>query len=339
MIGLAAKVAFLSKPNAYPEVPAGVEAKETHMSWVFLTDRHAYKLKKPVRTGFLDYGTIAARQRNCRREIRLNRRLAPGVYLGAVALRHDGRTGLHLGGGGRAVDWLVKMRRLPEEWTLERRIAGGTVRATDIRRLGRRLAAFFRSAAMGRISANAYLRDLQEAVRANCGELAWPRFGLPRDTVENLAAVQLAFLGRHGDLLRGRAAARRVREGHGDLRPEHIYCDGAPIVMDCLEFNRRLRTVDPVDELAYLAMECERLGDPRIGPWLFDTYRRETGDSPPNSLITFHKCFRACLRATIAVWHVADAGVREPERWRKRALQYLDWAERYGRALAEPGPA
>lgn len=338
MVSLAAKVAFLSRPEAYPEGPVSVETKETHMSWVFLTDLHAHKLKKPARTGFLDYGTIAARRRNCQREVRLNRRLAPGIYLGTVPLRCDRQTGLHLGGRGRAVDWLVKMKRLPEERTLERRIASGTVRETDIRRLGRKLTVFFRTAPEGRIPANTYLRDVRDTVRANRAELARPRFGLPKDEVERLAAVQLAFLTRHGDLLRNRADARWVREGHVDLRPEHVYCNGAPLVMDCLEFSRRLRTVDPVDELAYLAMECERLGHPLVGRWLFDTYRRETGDFPPDVLVAFYECFRAYLRAKIAIWHLADAEVRDPERWRKRTLQYLAWAERYGRLLDGAGP-
>ena len=338
MVSLAAKVAFLSRADSYAEGADTVETKETHMSWVFLTDDYAYKLKKPVRTSFLDYGTIAARRRNCQREVRLNRRLAPGIYLGTVPLRIDARTGLHLKGASRVVDWLVKMKRLPAEGTLEHRIAAGTVRETDIRRLGRILAAFFRSAPDGRGAPHAHLCRTMEAVRADHGELARPRFGLPKEKVNRLAAAQLSFLARHGDLLQGRAEARRIREGHGDLRPEHVYCNGTPIVMDCLEFNRRLRMLDPVDELAYLAMECERLGNERVGRWLFDTYRRETGDFPPRGLIDFYKCSRAYLRAKISIWHIADVSVPAPERWRRRAHQYLACAENYARRLDGTGP-
>lgn len=323
MVNLAAKVAFLARPDAYPEGTAAVEVKETHMSWVFLTARHAYKLKKPRRTSFLDYGTIEARRLNCRREVRLNHRLAPDIYLGIVPLRYSARHGLRLGDSGRVIDWLVKMRRLSSERTLEHRISAGTVRETDIRGLGHRLVAFFRSAPVTPIGPDAYLRTLAAAVRDNRTELSRPVFALPGGTVDRLAASQLSFLERHGDLLQSRARTRHIREGHGDLRPEHVYCDGTPVVMDCLEFNRSLRMLDPVDELAYLAMECERLGAPRVGNWLFEIYAGETGDHPPEFLVGFYKCFRAFLRAKIAIWHLADDSVRQPDRWRGRALTYL----------------
>jgi aminoglycoside phosphotransferase family enzyme len=333
MIRLAHKVAFLARADTYPETTSPVESKETHMSWVFLTDDFAYKLKKPVRTSFLDYGTIAARRESCLREVRLNRRLAPGIYLDAVALRHDVRTGLHLGGGGRTVDWLVKMKRLPVERTLEVRIAAGRVRRTDIRRLTRKLARYFASAPNAPIEPNVYLGSMVETIGTHRAELRNPRYALPRDRIDRLAALQIAFLARSGHLLRARAAARTIREGHGDLRPEHVYCDGVPIIMDCLEFNRRLRQLDPVDELSYLAMECERLGDPRIGRWLFADYRRETGDMPHPALVSFYKCFRAYVRATIAIRHLADAEMRDPGRWRSRSLDYLTIAERHARGL------
>lgn len=333
MVDLAAKVAFLERPGSYPEGTAAVEARETHMSWVFLTDRHAYKLKKPVKTSFLDYGTIAARRLNCRREVRLNRRLAPDIYLGVVALRHSARIGLHFGKSGRIVDWLVKMQRLAPERTLEYRILAGTVREEDLRRLGRRLATFFHNAPLVPVAPEDYFRALAKAIRDNQAELARPGFALPHGMVAHLAAAQLSFLRRNGDLLRKRAAAQYIREGHGDLRPEHVYCDGTPIVMDCLEFNRRLRMLDPVDELSYLTMECDRLGAPRVGEWLFDTYGRETGDRPPPALISFYKCFRAYLRAKIAVWHLADASVQQPARWRERTFEYLRCAETYAHVL------
>jgi aminoglycoside phosphotransferase family enzyme len=333
MMRLADKVAFLVRSDAYPEETSSVKTRETHMSWVFLTDDFAYKLKKPVRTDFLDYGTIAARRESCLREVRLNRSLAPGIYLGVVTLRHDVRTGLHLGGNGRTVDWLVKMKRLPVERTLEYRITAKRVRRADIRRLAQRLARYFISAPNAHIEPNTYLGSMVETIRTHRTELCHPRYALPKERVNRLAATQLAFLGRRATLVRSRAAARKIREGHGDLRPEHVYCDGVPIIMDCLEFNRRLRQLDPVDELSYLAMESERLGDPRVGLWLLADYERETADAPPPALISFYKCFRAYVRATIAIRHLADTVVLDPGRWRQRALDYLACAERHACGL------
>ncbi len=123
--GLGAKVAFLSRPGSYPEPTARVDTIETHMSWVFLTDRQAWKLKKPVRTTWLDFTTAAARRRNCEAELRLNRRLATDVYLEIVPLALDDGGRLRLGDGGGVIDWLVRMRRLPAARMLDRLIARG----------------------------------------------------------------------------------------------------------------------------------------------------------------------------------------------------------------------
>lgn len=333
-VELAAKVAYLGQPCAYPEETSTVEVKETHMSWVFLTEHHAYKLKKPVRYPFLDFTTIEARRANCEQEVLLNRRLAPDVYLDAVALCADGAGQLRLGGRGRVVDWLVKMRRLPAERTLESEIEAGRVRETDVRQLSRILTAFYRSADSMPMEAGAYSRRFEHDIRENREELGRPEFGLPRDRVDRLGTALLSFLSARRDVLEGRAG--RVIECHGDLRPEHIYLCGDPVVLDCLEFNREFRLLDPVDELAYLAMECDRLGAPFIENWVFDFYRGGTGDTAPRLMIDFYKCHRAYLRAKIAIWHLKEPDVPTPEKWRSRALHYLGVAQGY-LARIDPG--
>lgn len=163
--GLAAKIAFLQRPDSYPEQPTAVEAKETHMSWLFLTDAHAYKLKKPVRYDFLDFSTIEARRLNCEREVALNRRLAPDVYRGILPLTVDMVGRLHLAGPGRPIDWLVQMRRLPAEQTLEHAIITNQVREADVRRVVDRLAGFYRGAAPVAIGPRQYRRRFEESVR------------------------------------------------------------------------------------------------------------------------------------------------------------------------------
>lgn len=330
-VALAAKISFLRRPDAYPERPIAVEAKETHMSWLFLTDTHAYKLKKPVRYPFLDFSTIEARRLNCEREVDLNRRLAPDIYLGTLPLTVDPHGRLHLGGPGRPVDWLVQMRRLPVEQALEHAIIAHEVRETDVRRVVDRLADFYRCAAPVAIDPPQYRRSFEDDVRGNRRELERPLFALPLDIVEEPAAVQLAFLTAHGDLLEERARAGKIVEGHGDLRPEHIYLGAEPVVVDCLEFNRDFRILDPVDELAYLAMECDRLGAPFIDSWIFGAYGDRTSDRPPRALTEFYKCARAYLRAKIAIWHLDESEVREPSKWTRRAGEYLQLAQQYSR--------
>lgn len=332
-IGLAAKVAFLQRPDSYPEQPAAVEAKETHMSWIFLTDAHAYKLKKPVRYAFLDFSTIEARRLNCEQEVALNRRLAPNVYLGVLPLTIgiDGR--LHLAGPGHPIDWLVQMRRLPAEQTLEHAIVTNQVREADVRRIANHLGDFYRGATPIAIEPQEYLRRFKAGVLDSRRELARPLFRLPADLVAGLSEAQTGFLATVGDLLESRARAGRIVEGHGDLRPEHVYLGPEPVVMDCLEFNRQFRIQDPADELAYLAMECDRLGAPFITDWIFGTYGGRTNDRPPPSLIAFYKCYRAYLRAKIAIWHLDEPKVRDPSKWTRRAHEYLHLASEYRRSF------
>jgi len=156
-------------------------------------------------------------------------------------------------------------------------------------------------------------------------------FGLSRERVAGLAQAQLVFLEQHHALIDQRVLQGRIVEGHGDLRPEHICLTADPAIIDCLEFSRELRIADPADELAFLALECERLGKPIVARWFLETYTRVTGDEPPRALMQFHRTYRALRRAKIAAWHLQDPSVRDPDKWRERARCYV--------ALATPAPA
>ena len=328
-VSLEAKLAFLKRPEAYPEAGSQVEAVETHMSWVFLTAGHAYKLKKPVRYVYLDFSTVEARRLDCDEEVRLNRRLAPDVYLAVVPLTLGTEGQLSIGGQGETVDWLVKMQRLPEERMLDRLIGRGTVRQEEIIRLSRRLAGFYASAEALPVTPEAYRQTLARRIEDNARELASPEFGLAKDVPQGLARQQLNFLGSRASLFDGRVQRGRIVEGHGDLRPEHVCLLPEPVVIDCLEFNRAFRIVDPADELGYLALECERLNAPQIGRWLLEGYGAASGDAPPPGLLHFYQSCRAVLRAKLAVWHLRDDGRQQPGKWLAIAKEYLEWAQRH----------
>lgn len=332
------KVAFLASAATYSANTTEVEVIETHLSWVFLTERYAYKLKKPIRVRNIDYRTIEARHRNCIREVRLNQRLAPAVYLGVVGLTVDENGVFHLGGSGHTVDWLIKMRRLPADRTLEQGIVAGTLRQEDIDAIAHRLSRFYLDAPRISVSARRYWESLKTQTAETRRQLQQPVYALHREIVEEIAATLLGFLDQSRDLFTERAQSGHIVEGHGDLRPEHIYLCDEPIIVDCLEFNRQLRILDPASELAFLAMECERLGAPHVSDRLFDVYRNETGDDPPESLIAFHKGMHAYVRARIAISHFDDREVRQPEKWRQRTERYLGLASAYARSLHEDGP-
>lgn len=329
---LTEKVACLQRADAYPEPTARVEAVETHMSWVFLTDRHAYKLKKPVRHAFLDFSTLAARKAHCEEELRLNRRLAPEVYLDVVALNADAAGRLAVGGSGEPVEWLVKMRRLPRERMLDVVLARGEVRDEHVAALAEVLAGFYRSLAPVGLSLAEYRSLLVRDIEACRTELGDRLHGLPGDSFAATADALVAFIARESDLLQARLAAGRIVEGHGDLRPEHVCLLERPVVIDCLEFNREFRVLDVADELAYLAMECARLGAASIGDAIFTACCKRMGDRVPPRLLRFYCGYRALVRAKIATWHTRDATPDEIDKWRARARQYLALAAGYVQA-------
>lgn len=309
---LEAKVAYLSRASSYPDAPRAVTAVQTHMSWVFLTDRTVYKLKKPVRYDYLDFSTIEARRQACENELRLNRRLAASVYQETVPLAVDRSGEFALGGTGAVVDWLVKMLRLPAAQMLDAVLQRRDRPVDDaIRAVAEQLARFYASAARVPTTPAAYLLRLNRDICATLESLSAPEFRLPPTRLEQLTSAQHALIGRLRRTLASRARDGRIVDGHGDLRPEHV-CLKPLAIIDCIEFNPALRNLDPADDLAFLAMESERVGGHAVGrridALLFEAYRHATGDAPTLMLRAFYKSYRAAIRAKLALWHL-----REPE--------------------------
>lgn len=326
---LEAKVAYLGNPVSYPEATCRVERVETHMSWVFLTDRHAWKLKKPVRQSYLDFTTEAARRFYCSEEVRLNRRLTHDVYLESVALTVGADGQLRFGGDGVVVDWLVKMRRLPADRMLDHLIRAGSVRAADVESVVAVLCRFYRDRETVAMAPREYRARFVAGIADNVRELSNPEFALPQAAIQQACAGQRALLERAPELFDERARSGRIVEAHGDLRPEHICVEPLPQIIDCLEFSRDFRILDPVDELAFLALECERLGAAWVPQVILDTYTRHGGGAVPVSLVHFYQSYRASMRAKIAIWHLKEPAIANPAKWRAQALDYLRLATQH----------
>jgi uncharacterized protein len=289
----------LSEPGFYPHRPRGVTVLETHTSCVFLAGDRAYKLKKPVQLGFLDYSGKATRKRLCREEVRLNRRLAPSVYLGVRAVVQAGD---HLttgdDGDPAAVDYLVEMRRFDERRTLAARIGKGGVGAEEIRELGRLLARFHAGAPPARTAA-----DPREAIRRTVSETFSSLHDLASASLvhELLAAERFtgSYLVAHRGTFLDRAASGLVRDVHGDLRAEHVVLENPIVIVDCLEFDPALRQIDVAEDLAFLTMDLQRLGAPDLAAELVAAYRDAGGDPGDDSLLAFHAAQRAWVRAKV----------------------------------------
>ncbi|MCU0983423.1 MAG: hypothetical protein MUC89_00580 [Acetobacteraceae bacterium] len=339
--GLDQEIAFLASPAAYPERPATVTCIETHMSWVFLAGADAYKLKKPVIHPFLDYSTAERRRHFCEEEVRLNRRLSPSIYLGVVALllRPDGTLALGEPCEATVVDWLVRMKRLPEEAMLHRAIASGTAGHDRLVPVADLLRRFFAAAQPAEPSPAAYLSRFSCELERNRAVLHDGVYGMPDEQIGHILSRLHRFLDEERALLLTRLSAGCIIEGHGDLRPEHIHLGEPPCVIDCLEFDRALRLLDPVEELAFLALECRLIGGAEAGAFLLARCGSARLPAAPPRLVAFYTAFRACLRARLSLAHLQEAAPREPEKWRPRALAYLAEAERACAMLEAPQAA
>jgi aminoglycoside phosphotransferase family enzyme len=321
-VTLAQKVEFLSRSAAYPHAPGQVTTRETHMSWVFLAGDKVYKLKKPVRFPYLDFSTLGRREAACRAELHLNRRLASDTYLSVAPLTDTAR-GLAIGGSGTVVDWLVVMRRLDERHTLERAIEESRLETWQLDRVIATLVQFYRHAAPSLLAPAVHLRDWQQSLSFNRRVLLDADLGLPAGRVRRIDRSQRLFIERRRRLLSQRLHGRHIVDGHGDLRPEHIWLGDPVRIIDCLEFNPRLRAVDPFDEIAFLSLECERLGARWAGRYIKRRTERGLNDGLSEELFLFYRCHRATLRARLAIAHLLEPDPRTPEKWPRLAQLYL----------------
>ena len=336
----------LSDPGAYPEAPGEVECLQTHISAVFRLRDTVYKVKKPKELLFLDFTTLDARRHFCREEVRLNRRLAPRVYEGVVPILRTGgrvRVGAELldaraaaEPAGEVLDYAVRMARLPDGRTLGALLGTGSVRAGEMERIGRRIAAFHAEADRHpRISAVA----TWETAGRNClenFEQVEPFIGetISAPLFKRLRALTVLELERRRALMERRTRENRPCETHGDLRLEHIYLlprKAAPllpsalppdpaaagteiVVIDCIEFNERFRWTDPVADIAFLVMELEYSGRPDLAAAFAGAYFEAAADPEGASLVPLYATYRNMVRGKVGSLRFGDRLVPPEER-------------------------
>ena len=324
-VSIEEKVSFLSGAVAYPQPVHDVARRETHMSWVFLVGEKVYKLKKPVWFPYLDFSTLARREAACRAELALNRRLAADVYEAVVPLVRSAR-GLAIDEPGEVIDWLVVMRRLDESKTLERALLTRQLAPWQLDRLVTTLVAFYRRVHAVYVSREVHLSNWHRSLSYNRRVLLDRRLGMPAGLVRFVDHAQRRFLADRSGSIANRVRHRHIVDGHGDLRPEHIWLDDQVRIIDCLEFNPTLRAVDPFDEIAFLCLECERLGGAWAGEYIKRRSMRALQDSLSEELFIFYRCHRATLRARLAIAHLFEPQPRTPEKWPRLARTYLNFA-------------
>ena len=329
---LQALIQAMSRPQAYPHPVETVSVVQTHISAVFLAGDRAYKVKKPVDLGFLDFTTLERRRHFCRQEVTLNRRLAPGVYLDVVPITAAG-DGVLVDGPGPALEFAVRMVRLPDERTFEALLERGVLDSDALRALAGRLAAFHAAAASGaEVSRWGGFDTVAGNARENFAQLR-PFVGdtLSARVLEVLERRTEAALTDLRPLMEARARAGVPRDTHGDLHLKHVYAlregtagDGL-VVVDCIEFNERFRYADPVSDMAFLDMDLRYRGRPDLAAAFSDAYFLALGDEAGRALQPFYTAYRAVVRGKVDGFASRGAEIPavERERFRERARAYF----------------
>lgn len=274
--------------------PPAAELRETHISLVVLFGDRVYKLKKPVRLDFVDVSTREARERICHREVELNRRIAPDVYLGVADI---------VGPDGDVWDHLVVMRRMPDDRRLSTLVNAGAAVEDDVREIARLVASFHSRAERS--------PEIAEAGRCEAMRTKWeatfktvqPYAGtvLAGDVEERVRYLARRYLDGRAALFDRRIAEGKVLDGHGDLLADDIFClEGGPRVLDCVEFDDELRYGDVLADVCFLAMDLERLGAADLGARFLAWYRELTAETYPSTLADHYVAFRAHIRAMVA---------------------------------------
>jgi uncharacterized protein len=316
----------MSRSGFYPGSPP-VSVCETHTAWVFLAGDRAYKVKKPVRMAFLDFSTLEQRRQACLEELRVNRELAPGVGLRlcAVVPLTESYVLVDAAAPG-AVEYAIEMRRFDEACTMAARAKAGALTDEQVRAVARRLAAFHADAPV--LEPDDPVGDLKRACDRNLRELlALADTAMARRV---LAAERFtdAFLVIDRDEIVARAEAARVRDGHGDLRAEHVVLEDPIVIVDRIEFDAQLRQIDVASDLAFLVMDLERLGARDAARLLVESYRQAGGDPGSDALLAFHGVHRALVRVKVAMLRAAQLDEPAAAAARRQAGELLDLAER-----------
>ncbi len=308
-----------------------VEIVETHISWVILAGEHAYKLKKPLNLGFLDFSSLAKRRLACEEEIRLNRRTAPDIYLDVVSI--GGSADAPRLDASPAIEYAVRMRRFARDDGLDFLLARNALGVDDIGQMATMIAAFHDGAARAADGRHGMPGRILEDALANFSQMPALSFdNETRDRQRRLHDWTLAEHARRAPLMEARMRAGQIRECHGDLHLANMVRHGGRIVaFDCIEFNPEMRWIDVANDLAFTLMDLRHRGHAEFARLLLDTYLSQCGDWAGVPLLPFYLCYRAMVRAKVAAIraHASADNRREHDKALQDCLAHLRLAESF----------
>ena len=333
VIPIGPKIAFLKQKDNYPHPVKNLTFKETQFAWLFLTDKLIYKLKKAVKNALIDMSTRELRLKNCMEELRLNQRLSRNIYHGVVPLRLDAKGKLTFKGDAQIVDWLVQAKRIDETNTLQYAILHNTLNKGDLFRTAAFLIEFYKKAEPVMFDPSVFFERLKKSIETTYAELINPVYALPASLIQTLSSAMLIYMEGHKSLFLDRADKGKIIEVHGDLKPENICMGADSAIINCMELNKDQRIMDMVEELSFLTMECESIGNNSVGEVFFNTYTSLTADYPDESLINFYKLKSAFKRAHSVACEMQESALDTDPGWNGKATRYLQLAEQYYQKL------
>lgn len=323
----------LRNPSSYPVSTQTVALIQTHISWLFLTDTHVFKIKKPVNFGFLDFSTLEQRHFYCNEELRLNRRLCPDIYEQVIELREKD-TGASFVGDGKIIEYAVMMKRLPADRMLERLVDDNLVSAKEMQIIANVISKFHSDAETSpHISQFGSLSVIQTNWQENFEQtLQFRDSTLPESTCETIRTYIDTFISSQHDLFTDRIDNGYIRECNGDIHLGNIcLSNNTAYIFDCIEFNERFRYSDTASDVAFLLMDLDYHRRPDLSDAVLSTYIETSGDKGLTKLVTFYKVYRAFVRGKVESLQLLDSGIAQHERdnAEKRAKRYFRLAQGY----------
>ncbi len=320
----------LQQPSAFPFNAESVELIETHISRVYLAGEFVYKVKKPVKFSFLDFSTLALRKKYCELEVGLNSRLAPEIYLGVVPVAME-KSGPKFEGSGEAVEYAVKMKRLPAEKKMDEMLRAGKVTKAHVREIAETVADFHSRVPVveGKaIYSPAHLNELFNDI-SSVREITEKELGKGAG-IDSLIGRSDAFIEKNSALLRERQEQGFIRECHADLYSNNVFLLEKPVIFDCVEFSDAFRFTDTGADTGFMAMDLDAYGERELEKEFTKHYVEKSGDFAMKALLPFYKCYRANVRAKVAGLRLSQGPEgKEKKRVLAELEKYLDLALGY----------
>jgi aminoglycoside phosphotransferase family enzyme len=322
----------LLNPEIYPDHPRTIKFMETHISLLFLTGNHVYKVKKPVDFGFLDFTSLEKRKYFCEQEVKLNRRLSPNIYLGVVRITKEGNR-ISLEGQGELLEYAVKMKQIPEEFLMDKLLERKQVTPRMIEAVSEKLVKFYFAAETNDlIKSFARPERVKQDTDENFEQTErYLDVTIPGEVYEEVKKRTNDFFRKKDKTFYQRIASDQIRDCHGDLRLEHIFWGEKISIFDCIEFNERFRYTDVAADIAFLSMDLDYHGRQDLSEHFIRAFIGQSGDHELMDVLDFYKCYRAYVRGKVESFRLDDPNIpkEEKEGALKRAQKYFSLAHRY----------